>query len=273
MSKVEPSPQHLLPALRSHVWFASCPADLQEALAERSRVVNLKTGEQLFSRGEIDEALCCVLSGALKIGSFNPEDDTQVLSLYVEPYQWFGEVAFIDRLPRSQDAVADMASTVLVIPRSSLEPWLDQHPAYWRDLARLACVKLRMLVAVMEDSANLPLEQQLARRLLMAATNFGMNYPMSFKRHLRLPQEYLARMMGVSRQTINRALRSLVAQGVLEVRYAEIELLDIASLTMRAGPMNSALINSLRAMGQAADQVSHEGGWKLPQEGWPSTGT
>lgn len=251
----EPTPLHLLPALRSHVWFASCSPTFQHALLERSRVVNLKPGDRLFSRGEADEALCCVLSGALKLGSFNPEDDTQVLSLYVEPYQWFGEIALIDRLPRSQDAVADTLSSVLVAPRSLLEPWLNQNPDYWRDVARLACFKLRMMVMVMEDNATLPLEQQLARRLLMTATNFGMNYPMSFKRHLRLPQEYLARMMGVSRQTINRALRSLAEQNIIVVRYADIELVDIPALTLRAGPLKSSLINSLRAMGEAADQA------------------
>jgi CRP/FNR family cyclic AMP-dependent transcriptional regulator len=246
---------HLLPALRSHVWFASCAPTLQQALVGRSRIVSLKAGERLFSRGETDEALCCVLSGALKLGSINAEDDDQVLSMYLEPYQWFGEIAVIDRLPRSQDAVADAPSTVLVVPRSALEPWLNEHPQYWRDISRLVCLKLRMLVVLMEDHSSLPLEQMLARRLLMAATNFGMNYPMSFKRHLRLPQEYLARMMGVSRQTINRALKTYSEEGLVAVRYADIELLDIPGLMAKAGPMNASLLSSLRAMGELADKT------------------
>lgn len=251
----ESASSHLLPALRSHVWFASCPLALQQALVDYAKVVNLKPGERLFSRGETDEALCCVLSGALKLGSFNSSDDTHNLTLYVEPYQWFGEVAVIDRLPRSQDAVADTASSVLVCSRSLLEPWLAQHPAYWRDLARLGCLRLRMLVVMMEDQANLSLDQQLARRLLMASSNFGMNYPMSFKRHLRLPQEYLARMMGVSRQTINRALKSLSEGGVIVVRYADIELVNIPALMAKAGPLNDNLLKSIQGMVQIADRV------------------
>lgn len=250
----DPTPDHLLPALRSHVWFASCSPVLQQALVARSRVANLKAGQRLFSRGEADEALCCVLSGALKLGSINAEEDEQVLSMYLEPYQWFGEIAMIDRLPRSQDAVADVASSVLVVSRSALEPWLNDNPQHWRDISRLVCLKLRMLVVLMEDSASLPLDQVLARRLLMAATNFGMNYPMSFKRHLRLPQEYLARMIGVSRQTINRALKAYSEEGLVAVRYADIELLNIPGLMTKAGPMNTSLLNSLRAMGELADR-------------------
>lgn len=254
------SPQHLLGVLRSHVWFASCPAAFQTALIDCSRVVHLKPGDRLFSRGESDEALCCVLAGALKIGSFNPNDDSQVLTLYVEPYHWFGEVAMIDSLPRSQDAVADVVSAVLVVSRSLLEPWLAQHPQHWRDVARLACYRLRMTVAVMEDNATLALEQKLARRLLMTATSFGMNYPMSFRRHLRLPQAYLARMMGVSRQTVNRALRVLADEGIIVVRYADIELVDIPALANKAGPMNPGLVDALRVMGEAADQASRQCG-------------
>ncbi len=95
------------------------------------------------------------------------------LMLYAEPYHWFGEIALIDQLPRSQDAVADIASTVLVVSRPLLEAWLDLHPQYWRDLARLACGKLRLMLTALEDNASLSLEQQLARRLLFSVTNFG----------------------------------------------------------------------------------------------------
>jgi len=169
----EPTPASLLPALQTHLWFASCPAAFQEALVARSRLVYLQAGESLFSRGGPPEALCCVVAGALRLGSVNPVDGSPRLMLYAEPYHWFGEIALIDQLPRSQDAVADIASTVLVVSRPLLEAWLDLHPQHWRDLARLACGKLRLLLTALEDNASLSLEQQLARRLLFSVTNFG----------------------------------------------------------------------------------------------------
>jgi len=36
----------------------------------------------------------------------------------------------------------------------------------------------------------------------------------------------LARMMGVSRQSVNKALKTLETRGVLRLHYGEIELLD-----------------------------------------------
>lgn len=239
--RTESTPPSLLPALQTHLWFASCPPALQNALIERSRLWHLKSGETLFSRGEAHDSLCCVVAGALKLGSVNPKDGSHRLTLYVEPYHWFGEVSVIDNLPRSQDAIADMDSTVLVVSGPALLEWLHVHPQHWRDLARLACGKLRMVLTAMEDNATLTTEQQLARRLLISATNFGQSTVPTVRRHVRLPQEYLARMMGVSRQTVNKALRAMERERVLALHYAEIEILDLAALAQKAGLIDAGL--------------------------------
>ncbi|MET5012481.1 cyclic nucleotide-binding domain-containing protein, partial [Burkholderia pseudomallei] len=83
-------------------------------------------------------------------GSTDPRDGSLRLTLYLEPYHWFGEIALIDRQPRSQHALADVDSTVLVVPRVQIEPWLDAHPECWRDIARLACGKVRLMLTAME---------------------------------------------------------------------------------------------------------------------------
>jgi CRP-like cAMP-binding protein len=250
--RTEPVPPSLLPALRSHTWFASCAGEMQEALIERARLWYLKAGEPLFARGDDQNSLCCVVAGALRVGSINPRDGSHHLTLYLEPYQWVGEIALIDRKPRSQDAVADTDSTVLVIQQAVLESWLDENPQYWRDIARLACGKLRLMLMAMEDSASLSIEQQLARRLVFAATSYGHAVQPTLRRRLRLPQEYLARMLGVSRQTINKALKSLASERVIAVHYAEIEILDVKALARLAGQFDAALWRGLEDVGDSA---------------------
>lgn len=236
-----PTPSSLLPALRTHVWFGSCPEHMQMALVERARLVTVKAGEMLFARGETHDGLYCVVAGALKVGSTDPRDGSLRLTLYLEPYHWFGEIALIDRQPRSQHALADVDSTVLVVPRVQIEPWLDAHPECWRDIARLACGKVRLMLTAMEDAATLPLQQVLARRLLFFATGFGQSTQNEPRRRLRLPQEYLASMLGVSRQTVNKALRTLAREGVLALHYAEIEIIDLPALVQRAGQVDPGL--------------------------------
>lgn len=236
--RTEPTPLSLLPALRTHMWFASCPEDFQAALVERSRLAHISAGETLFGRDDLQDGLCCAIAGALKLGSINPEDGTQRLTLYVEPYHWFGEISLIDRMPRAMLAVADTDSTVLVVGRLPLEEWLQAHPAHWRDVARLASGKLRLMTAALEDNASLSLLQRLARRLLMSAVNFGQATHSNLRRRVRLPQEYLAQMLGVSRQTVNKALRELERQEVLALHYAEIEIVSVEGLVARAGALD-----------------------------------
>jgi CRP-like cAMP-binding protein len=243
--KTETTPLSLLPALQSHAWFASCPEDFQRALIERSRLWHIKTGETLFSKGESQEHLCCMVAGALKIGSVDPRDGSHRLTTYLEPYQWFGEISLLDTLPRSQDAIADTDSTVMVVNGAQLTEWLTRHPQHWRDLAKLACAKLRMILTAIEDSATLSIEQQVARRLLYAATNFGLSTHPAIRRHVRLPQEYLAKMLGVSRQTVNKALRAMARERILSLHYAEIEIIDMPALLARAGAVDERVRQAL----------------------------
>jgi CRP-like cAMP-binding protein len=221
------SPQ-LQQALISEAWFAEALPALQDALLTQGGLWSLEHGERLFERGGVPEGLCCVTAGALRVGSLQPDGSESLLAC-VLPYQWFGEISLIDGQPRTHHAVADGATTVLVVPHADLHDWLQANPVHWQHVARLACMKLRLLFTVLEDIAHLPIEARLAKRLWMVAHGYGARSG-DPRRQIRLPQEQLALMMGVTRQSVNKALRALEARGWLSVRYGVIELLDLAAL-------------------------------------------
>ncbi|MEW6706944.1 MAG: Crp/Fnr family transcriptional regulator [Pseudomonadota bacterium] len=228
MPRREPTPAGLLPALRSNAWFGACPAALQQALVERSQVLRLAPGEALFARGDAAEGLCCVIAGSLQVGALHG-DGTRTLLSTVEPYQWFGEISMLDGLPRTHDAVADPETAVLLVPRAELHGWLAEHPAHWQPIAALACAKLRLLFGVLEDIQLLSLEQRLAKRLWLAAHGYDAS-PQAPRRTIRVPQEQLALMLGVTRQSVNKALRRLEARGLVALRYGVIELANLDGL-------------------------------------------
>ncbi|MEO8119162.1 MAG: Crp/Fnr family transcriptional regulator [Rhodoferax sp.] len=118
----------------------------------------------------------------------------------------------------------DGKSSVLVVPQTPLRAWLDEHPALWRDIGRLACGKLRAAFTALEDMAHLPLEPRLLKHLQLLAQGYGMRAGPARQR-IRLPQEQLALMLGVSRQSVNKALQALEAKGAIALRYGQIELL------------------------------------------------
>ena len=73
-----------------------------------------------------------------------------------------------------------------------------------------------------EELAQLPLEERVWRRLQLVARGYGSRD--APRRRIRLSQELLAQMLGVSRQSINKALKALEAGGRLRLHYGEIEL-------------------------------------------------
>lgn len=216
-----PAPPGLHAALASDEWFSACAPVLQAELLRLARMRHLVPGESLFARGGEADGLCAVVAGALRIGALNADGHSALLA-YLEPYQWFGEISLIDGRPRTHDAVADGPTQVLVVPREALLAWLDAHPAMWRELARLACRKLRVLFIAVEELAQLPLEERVWRRLQLVARGYGSRD--APRRRIRLSQELLAQMLGVSRQSINKALKALEASGRLRLHYGEIEL-------------------------------------------------
>ncbi|UTW06106.1 Crp/Fnr family transcriptional regulator [Pseudomonas benzenivorans] len=211
-------------------WFAALPAALQDSLLALARVQRLEPGQRLFRRGDAPSGLYAVLEGAVRIGAVNRAGKEALLSL-VEAPAWFGEIALFDGQPRTHDAVAEGASTLLLVPQAELLALLRDEPRHWRDFALLMSQKLRLTFTALEEMSLLPAAPRLARRLLLIAENYGEGEP---RRVLHLAQEQLALMLALSRQTTNQILKELETRGIVRLSYGEIELLDLPRLRQAA---------------------------------------
>ena len=211
-------------------WFSALPAALQDALLEMAQVQRLDAGQRLFRRGDPPCGLYAVVEGAMRIGAVSAQGKEALLTLVEAPY-WFGEVSLFDGQPRTHDAFAEGASTLLLVPQAALLALLEQQPQYWRDFALLMSQKLRLAFIALEQMSLLPAAPRLARRLLMIAENYGEGEP---RRVIHLAQEQLALMLAITRQTTNQILQELQAQGIVRLTYGEIEILDLDRLRQAA---------------------------------------
>ncbi|MFM0035412.1 Crp/Fnr family transcriptional regulator [Paraburkholderia strydomiana] len=212
-------------------WFRSAPAMMQAELIEAGRVVRLVAGQRLFTRGDADDGLYCVLDGLMRIGAASATGKEALLAV-IEPVNWFGEIALFDNRPRTHDAYAERDSELFHAPRAALVALLERRPAYWHVFGLLLTQKLRLAFEAIEEAALLPAAQRVARRLLLMAGGYG--EPGALRRVLRVPQEDLAMMLALSRQTINQVLKQFETQGALKLGYAEIEIADVRKLGMLA---------------------------------------
>lgn len=208
-------------------WFSHLPVSLQDSLLDAARLRRLSAGQRLFQRGDPPCGLYAVLEGAVRIGAVNEQGKEALLSLVEAPH-WFGEICLFDGQARTHDAFGLGACTLLHIPQAALLALLDEHPLYWRQLALLMSQKLRLTFINLEQLSLMPAPTRLAHRLLMIADGYGqIDEP---RRVLQLPQEQLASMLSLSRQTTNQILKDLQAQGIIGLAYGEIEILDAQRL-------------------------------------------
>ncbi|MFL9994276.1 Crp/Fnr family transcriptional regulator [Paraburkholderia sediminicola] len=217
--------------LERSAWFRSAPAAMQAQLIKAGRVERLAAGQRLFTRGDSDDGVYCVLDGLVRIGAASSAGKEALLAV-IEPVNWFGEIALFDNRPRTHDAYAERDSELFHVPRAALAALLERTPEYWHAFGLLLTQKLRLAFDAIEEAALLPAAPRVARRLLLMAGGYG--EPGALRRVLRVPQEDLAMMLALSRQTINQVLKQFEAQGALKLGYAEIEIADVQKLSALA---------------------------------------
>jgi CRP-like cAMP-binding protein len=215
------------PRLMSGQWFSHLPGSFQDSLLAAARLRRLTAGQRLFKRGDPPCGLYAVLEGSIRISAVSEQGKEALLSL-VEPPHWFGEICLFDGQPRTHDAFGVGQCTLLHIPQTVLLKLLDEQPLYWRQLALLMSHKLRLTFINLEQLSLMPAPARLAHRLLMIAEGYGEIDPP--RRVLQLPQEQLASMLSLSRQTTNQMLKELQTQGIIGLGYGEIEILDAERL-------------------------------------------
>lgn len=228
--------------LRGDIWFSQVPRALADGLVARGLLKRLQDGEALFRRGEPADGLYAVLEGGLHITGVTRDGREAMLSL-IEPPMWFGEIALFDRLPRTHDAVACGATTVLFVPLSALDALLDAQPRYWRDVGVLMAFKTRMAFIALEDQALIQPAERVARRLVWlaycamggasgasGAAVPGADVAAPGRCRITIKQTQLALMMALSRQTVNQFLRALEQRGVIRLSYGLIDVLDMPAL-------------------------------------------
>ena len=219
--------------IESGAWFSSLSPTLQGAILARATVKRLGDGAPLAARGTPAEDWVGVAKGAVRVSSVSLAGK-QVSLTYVEPGTWFGDIALFDGLPRTHDATAHGATTLLIIRKADFRELLSQHVELYDALLRLNCRRLRLMFNLIEDLNTKPLAARLAKQLLLLAKSYGIAQGEEIRIGLQLAQEDLAQLLGASRQRVNQELKELERDGVLRVEPTRLVVLSREKLMVVA---------------------------------------
>ena len=215
--------------IESGSWFSKLSAPLREAILARAQVRRVEDGAMLSARGAPAEEWCGVAHGAVRVSSVSLSGK-QVTLTYVEPGTWFGDIALFDGMPRTHDANAHGATTLLVVRKADFKALLGQHVELYEALLRLNCRRLRLLFDTVEDLNTLPLSARLAKQILLLARSYGVQQGDEIRVGLQLAQEDIAQLLGASRQRVNQELKGFEREGAVRIEPTRLVVLSKGKL-------------------------------------------
>ena len=212
--------------LRRATLFETAEETPLRRLAERSFRRRLRDGQILFTEGEPSDHLFVIRSGRIRIVARSPQGGELVLSV-LAPGEVIGELSVIDGGPRSATAEALGDVELLAVAATDVLTLLRQQPALLMAAATELAATVRRLTGSASDLVFLDLPRRLAKLLL---TDAAPGPDGALRVDTGMSQTGLAARLGVTRQTLNRALSGLVRRGWVEARGTEFVLLDAPAL-------------------------------------------
>jgi CRP/FNR family transcriptional regulator len=207
--------------------FAGLDPATRAAVA-RAAVRQIYAANQVvFLEGEPAAGLYVVQEGWLKAIKISPAGREQTLRV-VGPGETFNEISVLAGSANLATVVALEPATLWVIPSETMLHLLEQQPRLAREVIQHLAARVQHLIALVEDLSLRTVEARLARLLLEQAADGVIS------RRRWSTQAELAARLGTVPDVLNRALRSLIEAGHVQVERHQIRILDQAGLEMIA---------------------------------------
>ncbi len=212
--------------LSSIPWLALLlPAERAMAVAEL-RLGDAAPGDYVCRVGKPVTFWFGVVQGLLKMSADNAQGMTMTFT-GVPPGGWFGEGTALKREPYRYNIQALRKSVVAGLPVDTFHWLLDHSIGFNRFVMMQLNERLGQFIGAREiDRLNNP-DIRVARSL--AALFNPVLYP-GVGEVLRITQQELAYLVGLSRQRVNEALTTLQANAMIRVEYGGLRVLDLDAL-------------------------------------------
>jgi len=212
--------------------FSGLAANELDSLGEALRPRRYARGDLIFQQGDPGDAFYVIENGEVKV-VLSSSDGREAILAILGPGHFFGELSLLDGDPRSADVIAKEDCTLLALRREDFLAFLRAYPRAAEALLAVLSRRLRATDDLVHDAAFLDVAARLARLLLKLGDTHGRKEADGVVLGVRLTQEDLASMVGSTRETVNKWLKSWERQGILHSRGGILTLRQPGELRKR----------------------------------------
>jgi CRP/FNR family cyclic AMP-dependent transcriptional regulator len=214
------------PELNAIPWMHLLAHDERQRAVDDLRITDASPGDYVCRMGRPVTYWFGVVDGLLKMSSDNEQGQTMTFT-GVPPGGWFGEGTALKREVYRYNIQALRKSMVAGLHVDTFHWLLDHSIGFNRFVMNQLNERLGQFIAAREIDRMTNPDIRVARSL--AALFNPVLYP-GVGDLLTITQQELAYLVGLSRQRVNEALRTLAAQGAIRVEYGGLRVLDLAAL-------------------------------------------
>lgn len=212
--------------MRMNAIFSDLAPETVAQLFHRASFQTFERGDYIFRRGDPGTCLFGVVEGSVRMCASSPDGKSAVLNL-ISAGQTFGEIAVLDGLDRTTDAIANSDCEIWGIARRDLIPLVRAEPALAAKFIDLLCARLRWTSEHLEEVILHGLEARLAHIVIkFAEPNVQMDGPLV----VNMTQQSVSEMVGISRERANKIISAWADRGWVLVKNRTLVLLDTQAL-------------------------------------------
>jgi len=207
-------------------WFKLLSPQEQERTADDLKVSDARPGDFVCRTGRPVTYWFGVIDGLLKMSSDTADGQTMTFT-GVPPGGWFGEGTALKREAYRYNIQALRKSMVAGLHVDTFHWLLDHSIGFNRFVMNQLNERLGQFIAAREIDRMTNPDIRVARSL--AALFNPVLYP-GLGAVLRITQQELAYLVGLSRQRVNQALTTLCEHGAIAVEYGGLRVVDLNAL-------------------------------------------
>jgi CRP/FNR family transcriptional regulator/CRP/FNR family cyclic AMP-dependent transcriptional regulator len=199
--------------------FRHLPLKHAEVILRDFTIRRVKKDEVVVLQEEPGTELYIVLQGRVRVALLSGEGEEFVLN-ELGAGDFFGEVSLVDAEPRSASVIAEESTTLAVLRRERLLEAIRDEPQIALDLlAALARIVRRATEREQQFAFN-DVRQRLCRYFARKKSEEGVSDVDGFVRIAKRTHKHLAMRVGASRESVTKALKVLVRDGLIKEQRA-----------------------------------------------------
>lgn len=215
-------------ALSAIPYLANLDIGLIKEIAQQAKRQQYEAGQVVFLEGQRDVALYIVHSGWLKAVKSSPDGREQILH-FIGAGEAFNAIGVLVQSVNPATVIALEPATLWVIPQSIILRLIDEHPELGRIIIQRLAERIQQLIDMVEDFSLRTIESRLARYLIEQSSEEQIQRPRW------ATQAELANRLGTVPDVLNRALRNLAKDHLIQVERHQIQILNYEGLEIKAG--------------------------------------